>query len=231
MRTKIVYSFLAVICSFLLFSCGGQEKQDDRIAEGVITYAAEPVDPASSMADFAPTKMVVKFKKNKTCAEMVAGMGALSLAFIADSETKTLMQRVRFFTSKYLVAQDENELKKNNELFNIEIIPTNQTKVIAGYNCKMARVHYKGGDPNDFDIYYTNDIHLDNSNFSNPYFSVEGVLMEYRIKKYGLELQFTATSVVKQEIDESAFEITEDYEKITEKELSTKLLGTLGASI
>lgn len=228
MKQKTITFFLSVVCIFLLFGCGETEKQDTRISEGVITYSAEAVDPGSSMADFAPSKMTVKFKKNKSCAEMVAGMGALSLAFISDPDAKKLVQRVRFFTSKYLVVQDEAEIKKDNELFNIEIIPSNQTKVIAGYNCKMARVHYKGGDPSDFDIYYTNDLHIENSNFSNPYYTVDGVLMQYRIKKYGLELEFTATSVTKQEIDESTFDAPEDYEKVSEKELSEKLLGALG---
>ncbi len=49
---------------------------------------------------------------------------------------------------------------------------------------------------------------------------IDGVLMEYKIKKFGLEMKFTAKSVAKQEIEDSEFELPKDYKKITEAEMT-----------
>jgi hypothetical protein len=226
MKQKLFFSFLVVSFTLLFIGCGGEDKpkeDDNRISEGVITYTAELVDPNHPMADMAPTKMTVKFKNNKSAVEMAAGMGFLSMSFVSDPEAKTLTNIVRIISQKYSSIQNETDIKKENELFNIEVVPGTETKVIAGYKCKMARVHYKGGEPSDFDIYYTSDINMKNSNFANPYFMIDGVLMEYRVKKFGLEMQFVATSVVKEPIDDAVFECPPDYKPVSYDELALML--------
>ncbi|MES2592014.1 MAG: hypothetical protein V4608_09025 [Bacteroidota bacterium] len=222
MKKRLLFSLIVITNLFLVAGCGSpkEEGKENLISEGVINYTAEVVDMSNSMADMAPSKMIVKFKNNKSSAGMSAGMGALTMSFIADPEAKTLTQLVWFLGKKYSLIQNSTDIQKENELFNIEIIPTNQTKVIAGYNCKKAKVHYKGGDPNDYDIYYTTEINIENSNFANPYYKIDGVLMEYRIKKFGLELQFTATSVTKEPVEDTNFEIPPEYKAITAQEMT-----------
>ncbi len=228
MKKKLFFILIA-FTNLLWISCGSPAgKNDDRISEGVITYDAELVDSSSPMADMAPSKMTVKFKNNKTVVQMSAGMGLLMLAFVSDPESKTFTQMLKLTGSPWkVVIQNEEELKKENELFNLEVIPTNQTKMIAGYTCKKARVHYKGGDSPDFDIYYTNELNITNSNFANPYFKLDGVLMEYRIKKAGLEMQFVASSVTKEEVDEATFAIPLEHKVITFEEMNDIFLNLL----
>ena len=225
MKNRFVLILIA-FSSAVWLSCGNPPKEDSRISEGVISFDAEPVDPSSPMAEMAPSKMTVKFKNNKTVVQMSAGMGFLMLSFISDPETKTFTQMLKLTGSPWkVVTQNYEELQKENELFNLEIIPSNQTKMIAGYNCKKARVHYKGGDPRDYDIYYTNELNIKNSNFANPYYKLDGVLLEYRIKKAGLEMQFVATSVTKEEVEDSNFEIPLDSKVITAAEMNDIFLS------
>ncbi len=221
MGKRLFFGLVTLTIAFSWLSCGAPEKEDSRISEGVITYSAELVDISNSMAELAPSKMTVKFKNNKTAVQMNAGMGILTLTFISNPESKTFTQMVKFTGNpSKAVIQNAEEIQKENELFNIEVIPTNQTKIIAGYKCKKARIHYKGGEPIDYDIYYTNELNINNSNFSNPYYKLDGVLMEYRIKKAGLEMQFVATSVTKETVDDTTFEIPPDTKIITMEELS-----------
>jgi GLPGLI family protein len=221
MKRRVFFSLIVIASMVCWPGCGPRERDDNRISEGVILYDAELVDTNSPMADMMPNKMTVKFKNNKTIVQMSAGMGLLTMSFISDPETKTFTQVVKFTGSPGKAAiQNADEIQKENELFNIEIIPSNETKMIAGYNCKKARIHYKGGDPADFDIYYTTELNIKNSNFSNPYYKLDGVLMEYRIKKAGLEMQFVATSVTKEPVEDAVFQISPDVKVISPEEMT-----------
>jgi hypothetical protein len=48
---------------------------------------------------------------------------------------------------------------------------------------------------------------------------VPGVLMEYRMMKFGLEMSFTATSVCKETIPASTFDLPGYYKIISQKEM------------
>ena len=226
MKKRLFFGLIAFATIFLVPGCGAPPKEDNRISEGVITYDAELVDSSSPMADMAPSKMTVKFKNNKTAVHMSAGMGFLTLMFISNPETKTFTQMLKLTGSPWkVVTQNAEEIQRENELFNLEIIPSNQTKIIAGYKCQKARVHYKGGDPSDFDIYYTNELNIKNSNFANPYYKLDGVLMEYRVKKAGLEMQFVATAVTKEEVEDAVFEIPPDHKVISLQDMNDIFLS------
>jgi hypothetical protein len=49
---------------------------------------------------------------------------------------------------------------------------------------------------------------------------LDGVLMEYQIKKMGFELRFTATTVVSEDVEDDNFTYTSDHKKITNKEMN-----------
>jgi hypothetical protein len=219
MKKRLIFSFIFFVNLVLWISCS-TPVDEGFISEGLITYNAEVVDTESPMASMAPSKMKIKFKDNKSSAEMSAGMGLLTTSFISEPETKTFTQLIRFMDKKYSVIQNAAEIKKENELFNLEVIPTKETKIIAGYKCKKVIIHYRGGDPLDYPVYYTTDLNIKNPNFANPYYMIDGVLMEYKIKKFGLEMKFTAESVTKEEIENATFELPNDYKQISMEEMT-----------
>lgn len=223
MKKKQLLFCFSVLIIALLTGCGNSAEDSGSISEGVILYDAKPLDLGHPFASYAPSKMSVKFKNNNFYAYMSAGMGALTASFISNPEKRTFTQVIRLFSDKYFVLLDEDEIKKENQLSEMEIEPTKETKIIAGYNCKKAIVHLKGEEASEYDIYYTNEINVKNSNFSNPYFKLDGVLMEYRMKKFGLEMQFTATAIKHEEVDDATFDVPDNCEQITQEELTNKL--------
>ncbi|MFY9308786.1 MAG: hypothetical protein WAQ28_06990 [Bacteroidia bacterium] len=227
MKNVKKYLLLVYAAIFIVLFTGGcsgdSNVESGGISEGIIVFDATPLDPEHPFASYAPSKMTVKFKNNRYSAYMSAGMGALTASFISDNEKQTFTQVVRLFTDNYVVILNKDDLKKENEKFDFEIKPTNETKMIAGYKCKKAIVNVKGEEPVQYDIYYTNEIDIKNSNFSNPYYKLDGVLMEYRMKKFDLEMQFTATSVTKEAVDDAIFEVPDQCEQISQEVLEEKL--------
>ena len=54
---------------------------------------------------------------------------------------------------------------------------------------------------------------------------IDGVLMEYQLKKFGLEMRFTAKMVKPEEIEDSTFELPADYKPISQQEMNELFEG------
>jgi GLPGLI family protein len=217
-RTKPVYNFFCFCGALLLLlsSCGSAGKN---ISEGEIEYEASAVDPNNPMAMVAPGKMFMKFKKDKFAAEM-STMGVFVTTFIADPKTKTLTQMVKVFEDKRACIETESEIAQELEDYKLtfEYIK-DSTKLIAGYKCKLA-IATKVNDPTQkFDVWYTEEIDVKSPNFSNPYGEIKGMLMEYRLEKFGLEMSFKATSVTEEKVPDETFVLPGYYKIITCKEM------------
>lgn len=223
MKKPLLIAFAS--CLYILSSTGCKNSDEKFISEGEIVYDAAVVDQANPMAGMAPTKMTVKFKDNKSSAEMSAGMGLFSTTFISDPASKSMTQLVKLLNKKFSLVQDAEAVKKEVDAYPVEITPSKETKTIAGYKCKKAHVKVLDGNASEFDIYYTKGLNIKNPNFANPYSSVDGVLMEYQMKKFGLEMKFTATSVKNVDVDDDVFELPPDYKPITEKEMNDLFVG------
>jgi len=223
MKKPLLIAFAS--CLYILGVTGCRNSDEKFISEGAIEYDAAVVDQSNPMATLAPNKMTIKFKNNKSAAEMSAGMGLFSTAFISDPETKSMTQLVKLLNKKFSLVQNEAEIQKENAAYPVEITPVKGTKMIAGYNCQKAHVKVKDEYASEFDIYYTKELNIKNPNFANPFYKIDGVLMEYQMKKFGLEMKFTAKSIKNEEVDDDTFELPSDYKPITKEAMDELFLG------
>ena len=121
---------------------------------------------------------------------------------------------------KYVVKSDSTEIKGlYSELPEMQVVKTNETKEIIGYKCKRAIVKFEGNIKEEFSIFYTEEISIANSNWCTPFHDIKGVLLEYNVRKYNYEMKLEAVEIVKEEIDNSYFEIPDDYEIIGKEEM------------
>jgi GLPGLI family protein len=223
-NSLLVYTILISFCLFT-FSCG-PKANPKFISEGIIEFKVACVDPDSPMSSLAPTKMQVKFKDGFTMAEMSAGMGLFSISFISNPEKKTFINMVKMISQKFAVVENNEAIAKETDADPKPIIEkTSETKLIAGYTCKRAKVTFADNKTKPFDVWYTNELNIKDPNWTNPYKEIDGVLMEYQLKKYHLELRFNCTSVSKASIDESIFQLPSDYKIITPQEMEKKFEG------
>jgi len=151
---------------------------------------------------------------------MSAEMGLFAVSFIANPETNTNTVCMKLLNKKMVAVQNTFDIERENNEFQYDFIPSNETKMIAGYKCYKVHVKPKKKELDEFDVYYTKELDFKNPNFANPFHKIDGVLMEYQIKKLAFELKFTATSVVQEDIEDEYFTYTSDHKKISNKEMN-----------
>lgn len=203
---------------WIFSSCSNSKKTENSLTEGVIEYNAEVVDQSHPMAGLAPSSATVKFKNNKLQVEM-STMGIFNTIFISDPSKKTLTQMVKFMDIKNACIQQERDLIKENDDYQLKLDETKESKKIAGYNCKKVKATMVNDPTVTFDVFYTDELGLDSINNIGPYKQIKGMLMQYRLKKLGLEMCFTATSVKKEEIKDEDFEVPAFYKIVTRTEM------------
>jgi len=192
------------------------------ISEGVIEFEITypETDAGDLMAGILPNEMTLKFKDNKTIGEL-SSMGIFTTSIIAYPDNKEVAQLVKIMSKRYVLMLDSTEVKDlYSELPEMTIHFVDETKEIAGYTCKKATITFKNNIKEEFSVYYTNDIKIENSNWCTPFHEIDGVLLEYQVRKYNIEMRLTAKNVIKSVIDDSEFEIPPDYNRITQEEMS-----------
>lgn len=223
---KIRLLSLLVICA-VLAACNSSTNKKD-ISEGVIEYTIvyPKMDENDIMlASMMPKSMNMKFKENNTVSELKTGAGVFQTKFINQNKNKKLIHLVKMVNSKYGLILDSTEIYDSyaKMVDGMRIEKTQETKEIAGYKCYKAKVTFDHPE-NNFDIYYTNEIKIDNPNWCTPFHQIDGVLMEYQLENYNILMRLTAESVVEADVDAGEFEMPGDYQEITQSEMEEKFL-------
>lgn len=213
---KRFFCFCIILLAFFASSC--KYANPKYIKEGVIEYDVKPVDESNPMAGLAPGKMTVKFKDNMLVAEM-STMGVFTTTFIFNPVKKNLIQLVKVFDVKQACIDDEKSIAEENKNYELVFEETNEKKEIAGYKCKKVVATMADDPSKTFDVYYTEELNINNPNANTPYDKLKGMLMQYRLKKFGLELEFTAKGVEKEKISNEEFELPAYYKVISKKEM------------
>lgn len=207
-----------MICGIMLTINGCSANSGKAVQEGIIEYDAKVVDFNHPLAELAPGAATLKFKSDKLEMEMTA-MGMFKNTYVCNLTDKTIIQMVNFLDLKQASIDNEAEIIKENDAYKLIIEETNETKVIAGYKCKKIKVKKVSNPSVAFDAYYTSEMGSDKMNELSPYSGVKGMLMQYRLSKMGLEMEFTAKSVKKAKISDDSFEIPRNFKRITKEEM------------
>ncbi len=198
-------------------SCGSGEKSDSK-GEGLIEFDTKGVDPTHPLYGFAPSSATFKFKQDKFIIEM-STMGMFNTSVILDSKAKTIAQTVKFLDIKQACIENEQDLAEENAEYALKIEETKETKKIIGLKCYKAHVT-KINEPNvKFDVWYTKELGMENVNALTPYAQLKGILLDYRVKKMGMELHFAAKSYQAIKIPDNAFEIPASMKIVPKSEM------------
>ncbi len=213
---KILSGVIVILFAFVFSFCNSSTGK--AISEGTIEYELKPVNPNHALAGFAPSAAVLKFKKDKFILEMSI-MGMFNTMFVGDPDKKTLTQMVKFLDLKQACVENEKDINEENAAYKLTIEETKETKVIAGYKCHKLKVTMVDAPKTVFEAYYTKDIGAENVNLMSPYSAVKGMLMQYRVQKMGLELEFTAKAVNDVEIADNTFDIPSYFKMVSRADM------------
>ncbi|MFH1004917.1 MAG: hypothetical protein V1781_05420 [Bacteroidota bacterium] len=211
---------LAIIVAFIfLYQNGIFFKKiigNNGISEGVIEYdiTYPKLDPKNMMVSGMPDKAYLRFKNDNILNDMSGMMGLICITYISNYTDKSVTQALNLIGKKYASNISPDELKQSNESYIAEITDGKNTQTIAGFKCKESIAKLKNGE--NVHVYSTDDIMIKNSNWSNPYYKINGVLMDFQIERYGITMHLVCKQVLQQKIDDSIFKISSDssYKKI-----------------
>lgn len=219
-HTKIAALFFVI--STFLFGCANLTTKE--IERGTIEYEISYPNPAevTMSMDLMPKTLTYRFKDKYTASEISAGMGALKTIVITDFEKKNIIQTLNLLGKKYKVEFGKASIDSmiaSEPPLTIEL--TEETKKIAGYDCFKIKCSTKdaSGALINYDVYYTKSIKSPKANWFNMYKDIDGMLMEYRVKRYGITMQFKAKTVSPDGADDEVFKLEGEYKDIPAAEM------------
>ena len=230
MRKNLFISTLLASCSValvLLSGCGQEtdgESSVEIIEEGKIVYSLSypQFESDNIFTSMFPKEMSFKFKDNNTRNELKTSMAVFSTSLLANSKEKKVTHLVRIANKYSGLEMDSVEIMEEygKKPDGMKITPTDSIKEIAGYKCKHAHITFENDTSKYFDVFYTNEIGLDNPNWCTPFYEIKGVLMEAQVTQFNMDMHMIATSVVAEEYPDEDFTITKEYQPITIEEMA-----------
>ena len=216
---KISFLLITTFTILGLACCTSCSVKNDKVLdEGIIEFDTKAVDDKHPLAGMAPSSATLKFKKDKFIMEM-STMGMFTTMFICNVTAKSLTQMVKFMNIKQACIEGEKDIVFENAEYPLKFEETTDTKIIAGYKCIRVKVTNLKDSSVTFDVYYTKEMGFENVNSLSPYAPLKGMLMQYRLKKMGLEMQFTAHSIKKAEVPDNTFEVPAYFKIVSREEM------------
>lgn len=216
-----IFKNINLVCIFLLiiFSSCSEGFRKSQAEEGIIEFDSKGVDVNHPLYGFAPNSATFKFKKKKFAIEMSV-MGLFNMAIIGDNKAKNMIQSVKFMNVKQACIENEQDLIKDNLDYKLKIEETDETKDILGLKAHKINVTMVDSPYTKFEAWYTKELGMEDSNILTPYAPVKGLLLDYRMKKMGMELHFSAKSYSHVEIPDQTFEIPASMKIISKEEMA-----------
>lgn len=175
--------------------------------EGTVTYTIEydwPEDREVSKTMYH-TEEVYTFKGAKFKSKFASFVGDITL--VTDIEEVTAIFTVYMHFDTVAEVMTLSQWQKKNQVGTGKLIHTKEKKEIAGYTCMKA---FKVENDDTLTVWYTKELRRTH----HPIFGeLPGVPLQLSfIQENGFRVNYTATEVIEQKIDDLVFEIPEDAE-------------------
>jgi hypothetical protein len=200
--------------------------------EGKIVYSIDisgdkmPPEAKSMMAGSTST---VYIKGTKTRSDI--SMGPQTTSSIFDAQTHTSVMLMEMMGNKYKIKNDP--AKKDEKKSDVKVNVTTETKTIAGFLCKKAEVTVtdQKGSSHMTNIWFTEQIanHMNTSDDRGAQFKdIKGMPLEYEVQSpNGMSMKMIATSVSKETVADSKFEIPADYKETTMEDMQKDMMKNM----
>ncbi|MBP7496439.1 MAG: hypothetical protein KA792_02085 [Bacteroidales bacterium] len=218
-----ILRILLVFTVLLSLNFKQSQAQDKKPFTGTITISLSYEGDVDA-ATLAQQLKEMELKINATYTKMEINQGGVYTSVIKNREKKeiTTLMDIPMLGKKFCLKQNAEAVAKTlSELPKGEIKYFDETKNIAGYNCKKGELYYKDEDGKDVTsvFYYTEDLYMPNSNFDTPYMDVKGTLMEWESSAQNMKIKQSISKVKKSKMSDKEFLIPTGYQEMTEDEL------------
>jgi len=216
---KFFYSIPLLLSFFVLFSCG-----EPKAEEGQIVYAVEYPNAKDNFVLYGilPREMVLTFKNGKLKTDIKRANFQNSM--YVDCNAKTVSAYYKYSKVDFnvnLSDEDVNKMKIDPSAYTI--VFKDDEKEILGLKALKAIATSKSNPKDVIEIWYTEDIGLENSNWFHPFHEIPGVLLAYSIDRYGIRMDFKATRFDKKKISNEEVNPPKSGKTEAYNEYNTKL--------
>jgi hypothetical protein len=210
--------FVAIILASTYYSC--TNKGGKGISQGEIHYSIEYSGKIGMPKEIMPRNLIVSFKNDKILFDISAPIGNSGIMNLSNPEKGIFDTYISLLSWKYSYSAKPGESHPGFEAMEgMEIKKSSKTTVICGFNCKYAEVTLPGDRSKKYDIWYTNDIKVENPNAATPYRDIDGVLMDFFFMMGSAEMHFNAETVYKKDIPDKIFERRDKYMRVSREEI------------
>jgi hypothetical protein len=216
------FRILLLIAGFIIsisYSC--RERGGKYISQGEIHYNIEYSGYASSLPkELLPKSLIVSFKNNKILFEITTPVGNSGIVNLVNPELNLYDTYISFLGARHYYASKPGELHPGFEAMKgMELQKTDKTTVICGYNCHNAEVTFPADRNKKFQVWYTDEIKVNDSNNATPFYEIKGVLMSFFFFMGKAELRFEAETVYEKEVSDKIFERRPKFRPISKKNM------------
>jgi hypothetical protein len=216
------FRYLLLIAGLIVsisYSC--REKGGKYINQGEIHYNIDYISSTGKIADeFKPKTLVVSFKNDNILFEILSPIGNQGIMNIVNPEKKIYDTYINMIGVKYYYSGSPSERQPGfKSMEGLEIKKTSKTSTICGYDCNNAEVIFPFNKNKIYDIWYTNEIKVKNSNASTPFSEIDGVLLSFYYILGNSEMKFEAENVYKKDIPDKAFERRPKFKPVSRENM------------
>lgn len=220
MRSNIILS-LAAILTLLYSSCRSNNGGRD-IAEGEIHYNVDYSGGTGPVPkEFLPQNMIVYFKNDKILFEMISPFGNSGIQNLNNPEKGIFDSYFSLFSIRYFYETQPGEMFPGFEMMQEAVIRKGDKKAEkCGFDCENAYVTFPLAGNQEFEIWFTKDISIENPNNLTPYQSIEGILMDFVFLFGPSTIHFTAENVYKKPVPDMQFERKRKFTRVSREDIN-----------
>ncbi len=227
MKNNTVFKIiLPMFIAIAFVSCKRDAEKSETIKVDYIKYQVVYLEKMAGdiPTNMLPSEMHAYYDHHHVLTRIDGFFGQFSLVQVADLKKQTVVSMLNFFGNKIYYTGKKGEIPAGiYPLDNPDITFTKDTLTVSGLMSYRANV--KVTDDN-YDIYYTKEININNPNITTPYSSIEHVLSDFRVQLSYLKMRLIIKNHEKQRIDPAFFDIPEEYKQVS-KETMENIINNL----
>jgi hypothetical protein len=219
-----------IIALLILTAVSCKKKPESDLTQGKIkfsiSYAQDKVGGYST--SMLPKEMVMEFSQDKVRNSINGGMGFFSLVHVSDLKHDQHTTWLKFIDKKYICEGERRDSPCCFGMLNgMQLDFIDSTKEIAGLQCLMVIAGFPDNSLAPFDIWYTEELGLDNPNGNTPFHDIPGVLLEYNTFMGNANMHVIATDFSFQPIPQKQFQPPQDFRPVTKAEIESLLTALM----
>ncbi len=222
LRINSIYHLLMIMFVLVGFSSCSTDSFSGKLDEGTIEYEIKYLqdEKQNPLISLLPTTLSFKIKEGNSIQKIEGWMGVFQMAGIAKREENYKSAYLKIMGEKYVFETTMDGPSFGFDDYpKMKLIPSDSTKIIAGYKCKAYDVYLNDSTKSAFTIFYTNDIKLDNPNCTNPFQEVKGLLLQYQMNFQKIPMKLTAKKIIKEDISDDEFMVPDGFQKVSKEKI------------